>query len=191
MSAASTRLNRGALLFVLWVTVGPVTRANGAQGTAIGLAGGQLQMQVDKAWKAVQPRVRIIEHEFSVPAHKDDDHPGRVTIMHAGGTVEENMDRWIGQFTAPDGETLKDRTKKETKKVAGLEVHLIDISGTYHDRPGGPVAPAVERPSYRLLGAMIVSAKTGNYFVKFTGPQRTVAAHEKAFASMIDSLQWK
>jgi hypothetical protein len=155
----------GRVCLVALMVTGVEASTDGTQGAVIALAGGQLQMQVDKAWKVVEPRVRIIEHEFSVPAHKEDDHPGRVTIMHAGGSVEENIDRWIGQFSAPDREKLKERTKSPAKKVAGLDVHLVDISGTYNDRPGGPVAPAVERPNYRLLGAIIVNKKFGNYVV--------------------------
>ena len=75
--------------------------------------------------------------------------------------------------------------------MAGLKLHLVDIAGTYKDSPGGPFAPSVTRPKHRMLGAVLETEKYGNYFIKLTGPERTVAAHEKAFAAMLDSLQWK
>ncbi len=44
----------------------------------------------------------------------------------------------------------------------------------------GPVAPAVERPNYRMLAAIIETGGAGNYFLKFYGPEKTVAANEKS-----------
>ena len=55
-------------------------------------------------------------------------------------------------------------------KVAGEEVHLVDLSGTFKDQRG-PMAPAVERPKYRMLAAIIAAEPAGNYFIKFYGPR--------------------
>ena len=66
-----------------------------------------------------------------------------MTIMGAGGSVEANIDRWIGQFTQPDGSDTKKAAKIEQKKIGGQEVHLVDVAGTYKDQrgpfAGGPV----------------------------------------------------
>ncbi|MCG8584282.1 MAG: hypothetical protein MI757_06180, partial [Pirellulales bacterium] len=148
-----------------------------AEETTISLADGKIEMVAPADWKKVAPRVRIIQYEFSVPP-AEGDVPGRVTIMGAGGSVEMNLKRWIGQFSA----TTKNETTKE--KVAGQEVHVIDIVGTYADRRG-PFAPAVERKGYRMLAAIIVTEKLGKYFVKFYGPEATVDKAAKAFHGMI------
>ena len=78
-------------------------------------------------------------------------------------------------------------------EIAGHEVRLVDVSGTYNDRRG-PFAPAVKRPDYRMLAAIVsIGKKEGapasNYFIKFYGPKKTVAANEKAFTAMIESLK--
>ena len=57
--------------------------------------------------------------------------------------------------------------------------------------PPGPAAPAVERPKYRMLGAIIPTKGTGTYFIKVYGPERTMAENEKAFLAMIESLKQK
>ncbi len=116
-----------------------------------------------------------------------------MTISGAGGSVDANVDRWIGQFVQPDGSSTKKAAKIEDKKVAGQEVHLVDISGTYKDQPGGPFAggPVVERKGYRMFAAIIVTKDSGNYFIKFYGPERTVADNRTAFDKMIDSLEVK
>ena len=115
---------------------------------------------------------------------------GRVTIMGAGGAIDANIDRWYSQFSQPDGGSTKERAKVKKIKVAGEEVHLVDLSGTYKDQRG-PMAPAVERPKYRMLAAIITAGPLGNYFVKFYGPQKTVTDHEKAFLTMIEGLERK
>ncbi len=161
-----------------------------AAGAEISLADGKLTLTAPADWKKQEPSVRIIEYEFSIPAAEGDENDGRLTIMGAGGSVEANIDRWIGQFSQPDNKSTKDRTKQEKITVDGQTVHLVDISGTYKDQRG-PFAPATIYKDYRMLAAIIATDKSGQYFVKFTGPAKTVAANEKAFRELIESLEVK
>ena len=159
----------------------------------ITLAEGKVVLKTPKEWVRKKPSNRIVEHEFETPPVEGDKQAGRVTAMGAGGTVALNIDRWMGQFTQPDGKSTKEKTVVSKLKVNGQEVHYVDISGTYKDSPGGPVSgtPAVMREGYRMLGAIIVTEKSGNYFVKYYGPKATVAKNEKLFKEMVDSLQVK
>jgi hypothetical protein len=86
--------------------------------------------------------------------------------------------------------STKDRAKIEKRDIAGQKVTVVDLTGTYMDRPG-PMAPGVERPNYRMLGAIIETKSNGNHFIKFYGPQRTVSENADAFAKMLDSLRPK
>lgn len=161
-----------------------------AEDTRFSLAEGKLELAAPGAWTQKRPAVSIIEHEFAIPAAKGDTADGRLTVMGAGGSVEANIDRWYAQFSLPDGGNPRDKAKVKKLEVAGQQVHLVDISGTFKDQRG-PNAPAVERPNYRMLGAIIVTKGLGNYFLKFYGPDRTVADNEKAFLGMIESLKQK
>lgn len=155
-----------------------------AKQETIDLADGKIVLKAPAGWVRKEPSVRIIDHEFSVPKAEGDEADGRVTVMGAGGGVKANVERWKGQFTKLTAQ------KEDAKKVAGVEVHVIDLAGTYKDQRG-PFAPAETRENYRMLGAIIVDEKLGSYFVKFYGPADTVAAHEKAFAAMVDGLEKK
>jgi hypothetical protein len=42
-----------------------------------------------------------------------------------------------------------------------------------------------------MLAAIIETGGAGNYFLKFYGPEKTVAANEKAFLEMVKGLQKK
>ena len=195
-----------------------------AANPPLDLAEGAIVMEAPKSWVRTKPRVNFIDHEFIVPATKDElpkaapadpnkpagETPegtstegaaktepldGRVTVMGAGGAVEANIDRWIGQFSQPDGSDTKNLVSEAKRKttVAGLDVLRVDLVGTYHDspRPLDPTAKSVDRDDYRMLAAIIVTPKLGNYFIKFYGPRQLVSDHEAEFNKMIDGLQLK
>ena len=48
------------------------------------LAGGKLQLTAPGSWVRKRPQTAIVEHEFSIPAAKDDNAEGRLTVMAAG-----------------------------------------------------------------------------------------------------------
>lgn len=174
------------------LTQGALAADEPAADHRLQLADGELKLTAPAAWQIKKPENRIIEHELSVPPAGNDQDAGRVTIMGAGGTIDANVQRWIGQFRQPDGSDTNQITKQKDIKAGGLDVHLVDISGTYNDTRG-PFSgiPAVERPHYRMLAAIVTSKKVGNYFIKFYGPQQTVADNESAFLKMIDTLEVK
>jgi hypothetical protein len=106
-----------------------------------------------------------------------------------GGSVEANLDRWIGQFLQADGKPSKAAAKIAKQTIHSWPVTTVDVSGAYTGM-GGPMAksdsPAM--PGFRMLAA-IVEGPQGSVFFKFTGPSKTVAANQAAFDQMLASLQ--
>lgn len=103
-----------------------------------------------------------------------------------GGSVQANLDRWIGQFLQADGKSSKSAAKVENRTVHGLKITTVDVSGAYTG--GGPMGqPGKPLAGYRLLGA-IVEGPQGSVFFKFTGPAKTVAQNQGAFSQMLDSI---
>jgi hypothetical protein len=103
-----------------------------------------------------------------------------------GGSVEANMDRWIGQFLQTDGKPSKAAAKMAKRTLHGLQVTTVDVSGAYTGM-GGPTVESPAVSGYRLLGAIVEGPK-GSIFFKFTGPAKTVAGNQAAFDKMIASL---
>jgi hypothetical protein len=154
------------------------------------IAEGSLSLEAPAGWQRVQPKSGIVETEFSIPPAQDGEQPGRMTVMGAGGTVQANIDRWYGQFTQPDGGATKDKAATKKLEIAGCTVTLVDISGTYQDKPMGPFAggAGVDRPNYRMLAAIVETPGRGNQFLKFYGPAATVAAHADGFRKMVEGI---
>lgn len=165
-----------------------------AQGKPYTIAEGKFKLTPPANWVVKPPKNFIIEHEFEVPAAEGDETPARVTVMGAGGSIEANIQRWRDQFTQPDGADAKDTAKVEKKKVAGQQIHVVNLSGNYLDKAPAQ-AKGIERENYRMLAAIIETTqagkKTGNYFIKLVGPAQTVGENEEGFEKMLESLSAK
>ena len=111
-----------------------------AEALAYSIADGGFSLAAPEGWKRVQPKSSIVETEFSIPSEGEGVQPGRMTVMGAGGSVQANVDRWFGQFAQADGSDTKDKATTKKLKLAGCEVTIVDITGTYKDAPAGPFA---------------------------------------------------
>src|SRR5579862_2287195 len=103
-----------------------------------------------------------------------------------GGSIQANIDRWEGQFKTPGGKSAPAKVTKIT--IHGLPVTTIDVSGEYSGMAGPTATAPVRVPGYRLLGA-IVENPSGNVFIKFVGPAKTMAANQPKFQQLIDSFE--
>jgi hypothetical protein len=144
---------------------------------------GPVRLTAPKTWNRKQPRVDFIRGEFSLPKSEGDKADGRLTVSTGiRGTLQENVERWRVQFV--------DKPEKESQEkitVSGIEVTLVDLSGTYKDQKG-MMGPAVEMPGYRMLGA-IFDVGGELYFIKAYGPAKTLAAQADAFRAFVQSLK--
>jgi len=104
-----------------------------------------------------------------------------------GGGVDENLDRWYGQFTEPDGRAARDAAVVTIRTVNGLRVTAVDLAGTYKpgQMPSGPLPPP--KRDFRMLAA-VIEGEDGPWFLKMTGPQRTMAAAKPDFDAVLASL---
>jgi len=157
----------------------------------VSLGEGKLTLTAPEGWTKKQPTSRIVEAELATPPAKGDETPGRLTAMGAGGSVEDNINRWAAQFAGEGGAAAKPKLDK--LNVGGAEVQIVDLGGTYKDTPGGPFAggKTVMRENYRMLGAIIQTKDAGNYFLKLYGPKTTIGEAEKGFHDMVKSLKVK
>ncbi|MBT3342972.1 MAG: hypothetical protein HN712_25635 [Gemmatimonadetes bacterium] len=100
------------------------------------------------------------------------------------GTVDENVGRWVGQFSQPDGSSTEAKTKRwEVRSQGGISITMVDIPGTY----GGGMGGGSAQDDYRMLGAIVPAAGTF-YYLKFTGPDAVIETQREAFDAFVKSL---
>jgi hypothetical protein len=123
---------------------------------------------------------------YAIPAAQGDSDAAECAVFYfgndQGGTVDANIDRWVGQFEqagAPD---------RGTKDVGGMKVTAVSITGSYLAPSGPMMMPTGKKDNYKLLGA-IVEGPQGSVFFKLTGPVKTVDASSGEFDALINSIQ--
>lgn len=139
---------------------------------------GGLKLNVPETWKQSKPSSRLRLAQFAIPAAKGDDEGGELAIFNFGfgGGAKANIERWIGQFQADDREV----SVKEGAIEAG-RYFFVEISGTYNKPIGPPIAQRTKAaPGSRMLGVMLGVEDKGIYFLKMTGPDRTVLNQAQA-----------
>lgn len=144
-------------------------------------------------WKPVPTSSSMRVAQFALPRAAGDAADGELVVYYfggSGGTVEANIERWLGQMRQPDGKPSSAIAKRESRTINGLKVTLVDVSGTYvaEMTPGSPERH--NSPNFRLRAA-VVETPNGPYFIKLTGPSRTVAAADKAFEQFLGSVRYQ
>ncbi|MFZ9933373.1 MAG: hypothetical protein ACO3J2_02660 [Chthoniobacterales bacterium] len=148
-------------------------------------AAGDFTFPVPSGWRSVQPSSPMRKAELRVPGPEGTGEAGEatITVFHfgpgQGGTVQQNVDRWFGQFDG-DHETKGAASARET--VGTVPVTFARARGTFQS--GMPGQPATPLEGQALLGAILESPK-GDVYVKMTGPAPTVEMAEPAFVQMV------
>ena len=129
--------------------------------------------------------------QFRVPKAGSDTEDAEAILFFfgagKGGSTEDNLNRWYGQMTQPDGKASKDAGVVTIKTVKGLKVTMLDLGGTYKGMPA-PGATATSKEGFRLLAAAI-EGEGGPWFFRVVGPDATVKAAKPAFEQLLDSVQ--
>jgi hypothetical protein len=147
---------------------------------------GDLKLTVPPTWKQQQPSNNLRLAQFSIPATEGDTDPAELVISPPiGGSREDNITRWVNQFEAGGRELVMSQGK-----CAQGEYVLVQLSGTYKRPIGPPIRGKTEAVAdYKMHGVMLTVMKdgknVGNYFLKLTGPAKTVAANEEALRASI------
>jgi hypothetical protein len=103
-----------------------------------------------------------------------------------GGTVDENVKRWIDQF-----HPALPTPRRMNIDLNGMHATFLEVTGTY----AGNMMPnrrnvvtPTEKAGWRLIGA-IIEAPSGLWFFKLVGPEQTVRAAAHQFEDMVRSVR--
>ena len=152
----------------------------------------QLNFTAPSSWQTRPAASTMRVAEFVVPKAAGDAEDAELIVYFfgasSGGGVDANVDRWIGQMQQPDGSASKDKARREAQTINGLKVTTVDLTGTYvaEVRPGA--AEHYNKPNFRLRAA-VVETPRGPYYIKMTGPAKTMAAADGDFKKFLATLR--
>ena len=142
-----------------------------------------LVLKVPASWKQQPPANNLRLGQFEIPPVEGDKEPAELTVFNFGfgGGIKANVDRWTEQF-----EEQNRKIKTTSAKCPQGEYVFVDVTGTYKKPIGPPVMRKTQpAPGFRMLGLILAVEKKGNYFLKLTGPEKTVTAAAAAFRASI------
>jgi hypothetical protein len=177
-------------------TVGPNSRAVQSSSSAAPSqnATGELRYQVPAGWTVEKTTSDMRVAQYKLPKAEGDGEDALLIVYYfgqgQGGSAQANIDRWINQIKQPDGQSSKEKAKTDTLTVNGLQVDTVDVTGNYSGGMSPDSAPANSQSIYRLRAAVIETPK-GSYFVKLTGPEKTVGHWDQAYTGYLKSFEFK
>ena len=157
-------------------------------------AAGELRYKVPEGWTVEKPTSEMRVGQYKLPRAEGDSEDATLVVYYfgqgQGGSAEANIDRWINQVHQPDGSASKEKAKIGTLTINGLKVTTVDVTGNYAGGMGPESAPSNSKSIYRLRAAVIDTPK-GSYFLKLTGPEKTVSHWDQAYNDYLNSFEFK
>jgi gluconolactonase len=157
------------------------------KGTVVDLDG--IKSTTPASWQVEPPANKMRFAQFRIKG-KDGEDAELVIFKGLGGGVKQNVERWKGQFIAPEGKTIDDVSKVSEITLGGKKATRLDISGTYKFKaaPFDPNSKEERKPGYKMV-AIYFDGPEDVYQIKLTGPAKTVDEHLKEFDDWIKAFK--
>src|SRR5258705_6661060 len=92
----------------------------GASGSVSEKSFGPIKAKVPSEWTEQTPSSSMRKAQYVLPKVAGDGEDGELAVfyfgMGQGGSVEANIERWIGQIAQPDGSSSKEKAKTKKKE---------------------------------------------------------------------------
>jgi hypothetical protein len=153
-------------------------------------ADGELTYTIPDNWKEESPSSSMRKAQYRLPGDEGagDAEMAVFVFPGGGGSIQANIDRWIGQFKQPDGSDSK--KKADIKKIESneLPITLVYVTGTYlKGTMGGEIS---ELNHYAMIAA-IVETSTDPWFFKTVGPEATINHWRQDFEKFSRTISQK
>jgi hypothetical protein len=151
-----------------------------------------LAFTAQEGWVTETPTSAMRKAQYKLPKQGGDAEDAKLVVYFfgtsQGGSTQDNINRWASEYEQPDGKSSADVVKQSTRKVNGMDVVEVDVSGTCvaETSPGSGERP--RRENWRTLAA-IIQSDHGSYFAKLMGPIGTVSHWETSFRKFVGDVK--
>ncbi len=153
----------------------------------VGYAKG-LRYGLPPGWIPVKPTNSMRLAEMTIPAPQGSGlGDGLMTVVGGvGGTPDENVDRWLGQF-----QQIRGTPVRELFVLDGLTITQLSVTGAFSsEMPGaGAGAAASARPGTVMLAAMVEGGSEGPVFFKAVGPEAVIESNRFGWEVLLRTLR--
>jgi hypothetical protein len=141
---------------------------------------GEIKLTLPESWTKQETSSRLRLAQFDIPKVAGDPEDAEFVVFFfgagGGGNVDSNIHRWINQFHPQER-----KLKLTSGKCPQGDYVLVDLHGTWNKPIGPPIQQkTVEMAHARVLSVILTTKDQGNYFLRLTGPEKTVTANADA-----------
>jgi len=150
----------------------------------------RLDISIPPDWIKETPSSALRIAQYRLPALGDDGEDGSLVVFNRiGGTIQQNMERWYGQFMSSDGIDNRGDLDGKIEMINGMQVTYASVRGVYKTGSMGLPQDTGEKSNFMMLAA-IVETPEGPYYFKAVGPENTLIRRTKEFEQLIQSISY-
>lgn len=153
--------------------------------------GAALVFKPQPGWTVETPSSPMRKAQYRLPHLAGDAEDATLVVTFfsgQGGGLEANIERWTSQFEQPDGKKSADLVQRAERKVDGMDVHEVALSGTYVAETSPGSGKQYHNENWRMLAA-IVDSDHGPYYLKLVGPAATVSHWESSWRAFVGEIE--
>jgi hypothetical protein len=167
------------------VTAAPVAPADDALRDR---AGGATWV-TPPGWEARAASSSMRLAEWAVPGLEGADAAECALFAFAGsgGSVQANIQRWLGQFEQPDGVPTAERAEQMTMTVNGVPTTLLQVTGVFLSQNPPMTGPIVPLADHAMFAA-IFETPGAPHFIKCVGPRATIGGRATELSTFVMSF---
>ncbi len=145
------------------------------------------QLVPDPQWKQVPTSGTVRLASWVLPRVKGDNRDAQLNFYYFGssgaGSADANLTRWKGMIVKPAGMSEADHVRRFNREVHGVQISEITVRGTFKPPFGGKSQPQ------SMLWAAVIETKAGPYYLRVTGPEKTMEAQLPKLKKMVSELR--
>lgn len=145
-----------------------------------------IKLKVPGSWTVEKPASNMRKAQFKLPAAEGEKQATELYVASFGGDgggIDANLKRWNDQFSS-EGRKIEIKAGECPQG----KYYISDITGTYLQSSGGPFSgKKTPMPGFRSISAILQVPNEGAYFIRLTGPEKSVKAAAESFRKSFDA----
>lgn len=156
------------------------------QAETVDVRGVRLTLPED--WRVLEPTNQMRALELALPPAEEGGDPLVLVVYYFGaegaGDTASNVERWLGQFSQPDGRETAEVAEQSEGEVAGMALLRLQATGTF----AGGMGPGAEAQPGAGLRAAILDGPEGPLYFKLVAQEAALVEYDAALDVFFEGI---
>jgi hypothetical protein len=184
---------RFLVIFVIFIAIvtGCKTEKESEKSKTTGSAN-ELLFTAPDSWIKEMPDSRMRRAQYKWPGVEGtaDAECAVYVFPGTGGSVQDNLNRWYGQFKQPGDKSTEEIAEVKKRTVNNLPVTVVYLTGTYLKSMAQMTSGTDEEVPNSAMLAAIIETPHDPWFFKAVGPVQTIDHWRASFDEFVSSIKY-